>query len=314
MADEEGTAATPVSDAASNGASATDTTEQTGVYPVRTDGIVLKLCDFPTWFENRLSANLLCELNTIIILLETVRGQVNKMQRASSMLRDLYATVTVSPQVTRILKICDQIDTHAAQYGQEIPKLPGTSYLQDFAQKVKNRLKTIDDMASSSKLVRTDAFVVSSLSTFRSIIQQIVSTIELLERSHRQISIVTDYIDYIHVNVMDPINSLVQQNSNLSANQDTQQILSAAKGVNVAESTYREMCTVGVLIKAVTLKKEAEALSAAIDDMLTPLREVVKNKKVSDAFLKMDGVSWRQNLVNMLSFSIEEMLEHCRFR
>lgn len=277
-------------------------------------GSVLTFADFPVWFEETFSANLSCELHAIRALLTAIREHVHAMQVASDTLRALYTNAPVSPQMTRILKLCDQIDSLSSQYGQEIPKLPGSSYLQDFSHKLRNRLKNVDDMASSSKLVRTDAAIVSSTSLFRSLIQQIVTTIELLEDRQRQLSIVTDYIDYVHLHVLGPIANLVQQNSSLSANQDTQQILSAAKEVSDAEASYRQMCTGDIFVKNMTLKKEAVAIQEAIDDMLAPLREIVKNRKVTDEFSKMSGTSWHRSLVNMLSCPIDEMLKHCRFR
>ena len=243
-----------------------------------------------------------------------IRGEVGDLSRISAELRQSHSAATPTPQVSRIVKLCDQIDALSTLYGQEHPKLPGSTYLADIAQKLRNRLKTVDDMASSSKIVRTDPLVASSLSSIRRVIVQINSTIASLEAAQRQQSICTDYIDSMHVHVLDPILALVQQNLNLSANQDTQQIMSAAKNVTEAEETYKEACRRPIFVKVVTLKREAEQLQAALDDMLGPLREVTMNGKVARAFSQMEGASWHRNLINMLSFSISETLKHCRFR
>lgn len=275
---------------------------------------VLRLAEFPSWFESKLSDNLIFELHDIADLLDKIRSDVSDMQSISNTLRDLYANVTATPQIARILKLCDQIDAIASLYGHETPKLPGSSYLADLTQKLRNRMKTVDDMASSSKIVRTDPVVASSLSSLRAIIHAIVSTIESLETAQRRRAVITDYIDYIHLNVLDPIISLVQQNSRLSANQDTQQILSAAKDVSDAEAEYKQAFMGEIFIKMLTFKRERQALQAALDDMLVPIRNVVKDSNVAATFLRMEGISWHRNLVNMLSCPTTEMLQHCRYR
>jgi hypothetical protein len=220
----------------------------------------LFIADFPVWFQARLSENLYYELREVKDHLRNLKSLVSEVTVLAGELREVYAKA-ITPQASRVIKLCDQIDFLCQVCAGDVVVLPGTSFVTDLVQKMRNRIRTVEDMASSSKLARTDSLVADKLAVFRTLLQQISETLELIEIGQSKEAIIMDYIDYIHNHVLDPIQRLLHQNSLISAHTDTQHIITCAKSVEEAEAAYKRACIADVFQNWLSLKQNAVSTS-----------------------------------------------------
>jgi hypothetical protein len=233
-------------------------------------GPSLFIGDFPTWFEQQLSSNLSLELHFILTLITTMKNYAKDLSSIATELREMSKSVgAASSQMSkqeRVLKLCDQVDSLSYLFRDSETQLPGTSQIAELCRKCRSTMKTIDDMASSSKLARTDTALVDKLSHVRIIIHQIFNKVEQLESNQRIQSISTDYIDYIRIQIREPTLQLLHQNSLLSAQNDTQTIMKCEKNVRDAEAFYNAACISPVFVKWASLKRN----SVSFDDFHCP--------------------------------------------
>lgn len=269
----------------------------------------LFIVDIPAWFQARLSENLHHELREIKEHLRNLKTLISEVTVLAGALRDAHTKVS-TPQATRVIKLCDQIDFLCQVCTAEVPVLPGTSFVTDLVQKMRNRIRTVEDMASSSKLARTDTLVVDKLAVFRSLLHQISETLEVIESRQSKEAITMDYIDYIQNHVFDPMQRLLHQNSLISAHNDTQHIITCANSVKAAEDAYKEACTATIFKKWLALKHDAQQLQEGVEEMLSPLRSAAKHPSVAARISRHDGDMWKR----LLPHSSQELLKNCRLR
>ena len=223
--------------------------------------------DFPTWFEQQLSSNLSLELHPILSLITNMKKSVKDLCSIATELREISSKSAgaASSQISkqeRVMKLCDQVETLSHLFRDTDNQLPGTTHIAELCRKCRSTMKTIDDMASSSKLARTDTALVDRLSQVRIMIHQIFNTVELLESNQRVQSITTDYIDYIRIQIREPTLQLLQQNSYLAAQNDTQTIMKCEKNVRDAEALYNATCISPVFVQWASLKRNVVSFNS----------------------------------------------------
>ena len=123
---------------------------------------VIEITAFPTWLEKKLLIAYEYDLSSITAELGSLRTSFVQFLSQSSSIRSASG-ILPNTQSNRIFKICDQIDSLAdtiKSMNQPSCSLPDSDWLKEFSQKVKNKLKVIDEMAASTKLTKTSGLEV----------------------------------------------------------------------------------------------------------------------------------------------------------
>lgn len=230
-------------------------------------------------------------------------------------------------QLNRVLKICDQIDSLPSVENIGLNTLSDFDNLKDIGLKLRNKLKIIDDMASSTKLTKTSGLEAGI--KIRTMVSSIISNIGsclLLLFVHYFIHIL-----FFHQDSMDicTAKQLVLLNHLSSLQEGIQKpVFQLVTRISQLMTEHREMEKSFKLkeLEAVAdrpkakkletrtkLRSEVESIERIVEETLRPIRVVLKKKAT---FLPSPNTSgenypWMNTLSTLLSCSESDLLRRC---
>lgn len=194
-------------------------------------------------------------------------------------------------------------------YGSVIPTLPDSEYLRDFIQKVRNKLRTLDEMASSPKLFKKDAEVDKISQFIRNSIRSAMLAVEDLDESSSKQSALTDHIGELCQLYLRPLSHLITTYSSLPLPMNVAELIVACHSVEAAEDTYSRARSSHCLLNVAKLKYEAECIEAVLCQMLSPLRVIARTSR--SPMPRREASSAYRVLVPLLLSPEEEFLARC---
>jgi hypothetical protein len=194
--------------------------------------------------------------------------------------------------------------------GFQPPLLPSSDYIDDFITKLRKKLKTIDEMASSTKLTKTEGDNNSILSTvnIRQTVQTILHELDTLEKLKNNHNILISYINEIKISLFIPLNSLLNEYDSITPN--TNDIKTCIDNRNITHNMYMNLCESMMFTEIATCKKEAEDIEILVHELLNPLRNIIRNLQHSSSSTLRDPI-WSQALLPLLSCQTGELLARC---
>ncbi len=171
------------------------------------------------------------------------------------------------------------------------PTLPCNSFLDDLISKLRRKLKTIEEIASSTKLMKVDSENLSTL-TLRQTIQNLISEINFLEVIRGKQIVLINHISNIKDTILVPLQTALIQHENLQQDMNAFDDLNQYyENVESAKAVYLNFRESTMFIQMATLKHEAEYIENILNDMLIPLRDVVNAIKASNTSTSSTHVS-----------------------
>jgi predicted site-specific integrase-resolvase len=238
--------------------------------------------EFPLWFAETLSAAVKTDLTGVMALLRSIQSTINSIHNISVSLREVAAA---QPQAAaqlsaRCIKLCDQLDTYLVQqFGSAPPILPGASHVTELCQRLKNRIKTVDDMASSSKLTKSDEIIQSKLTSLRNHFHDLQSQIEDLEALHSNKSIVTEFIDEVKV-PLDALSKLLEERARLSEGKSSRErVIEIHGSISSQRSRGSAALCNEAMHRWIVLQELRARLEIALSDMLSCIHAMFNQSK-----------------------------------
>eukprot|EP01041_Mallomonas_annulata_P000562 gene562-1083_t len=239
----------------------------------------VSMTQFPSWFERKMNLHLIIDLGFVNNALEEIHHHILFLETLTAKLRKLHSGPVSQPsqQHSRLTRFCDQLESLTTI--QTPPALPDTESLKDYIQKVRSKLKTIDDMASSPKLFRKEADVDEISRSIRNTTHSIFECVDELEESLSKQSILTDHLGELNTSYLHPLSALLRKYEELPPALSANDVILLAQNIEHAEEAYNKSKSVDVLQQVARMKAEAEYIEGIVNAMLLPLRVAARASK-----------------------------------
>lgn len=308
------------------------------------DIIEISINDFLSWFDNKLAKFLVLDLVDINIELHLLSDNMSLLKKQSEAFKS-YSILLPATQA-RVVKLCTQIDTivlscqfdysgypeileekgYTERKQKELKEnikllgnnetympllLPDSDYLKDLISKTRNRLRTIEEMASSKNLSRADVGNGQGPLAIRDTVLNILNILERLEKFQLKQIMITDYITNIKSIVHQPLLTYAKKIENLPSLKYLLDTLNSESVVlNKTQEKYNVISKIPILLEVSQLKIELEELENILFDNIEHIKIIFeyfisKNDGKTNSF---SNIQWVRNLSSILSYSNIELL------
>jgi hypothetical protein len=302
--------------------------------------------DFLSWFDNKLAQFLILDLSDINIELRLLFDNMQLLKKQSETFKSYSMLLPASQAQSRVVKLCTQIDTiviscqydysgiyppileekgfidkkqkklkeHIKSLGNETYMpilLPDSDYLKDLISKIRSRLRTIEEMASSKNLSRADVGNGQGPLAIRETVLNILNILERLEKYQLKQIMITDYISNIKSIVHQPLLNYAKKIENLPPLQSLLVTLNSESILlNKSQDKYKVISKVPILLEVSQIKIELEGLENILIDLLAPIKTIFeyfisKNDGKTNSF---SSLQWVKNLSSIILYPNKELL------
>jgi hypothetical protein len=203
----------------------------------------------------------------------------------------------------------DPIDSLISQYGTSPPLLPHNEFLEEFIQKLRKKLKFVDEASSAVKFTRSDLQNRNTSVPSRAVVNAILSEVDILELLKAKQLFSCNYLSEIKSQVHSPLTSLLNKYSQLPALMDATELSTAAQQLHSHETAYNALRSCALFQHIASQKQEAEFIESEVNEMLRPLRQAAKTiTKLSN--VRRESV-WSRILLPLLACPTGELMARC---
>lgn len=218
-------------------------------------------------------------------------------------------STSASISSNRKFKIGEQIDSLLSQFGKSPPVLPHNEFIDDFLQKIRKKLKGMEDDEAVIRFTRFDLQNKNLTVNIRAVVSTLLHEAEILDSLKSKQSITCSYLSEIKSQVHIPLSSLLNKYSRLPSLSDSNEYYTASHLYASVESAYAVARSNPLLVHVASCKAEAEYIESEVEEMLKPLRQTAKIiTKLSS--VRRESV-WSQSLLPLLACPTGELLARC---
>lgn len=281
----------------------------------------LSLEEFVPWLERRLLDASIYELIGLNRCLYLIEVRIAKVKEYSHEYRSSASTIT-TPLATRIQKVCDHIENingvalnrlelekvMSSNGAQPLTFLPDRTQLYDFIHRLKDKLKAIDELASSKKTDnskaknakfassnRSESKKAQELNAIKAELKKLATLLEELRVIIEDKRVILDYYGSMKLNVHVPLNDIFYRISTLPSIDDAKAIAQISfHDLKRCEDQYNSARVSDGLVTIAQLNSEIEFIEMEISSLTKPLADTLsisKTSRTKEEPIRSEGVA-----------------------
>lgn len=280
------------------------------------NSMTCELKDFCAAFDSQLAVRSRFELCNIANSLESLFSIISKNKKKNEALK--------SSGGSKFQKVVDHLES-LAQLEARVPRLLDADFLKELSSKFRSKLKTIEEVLSSSKTSKKESELKTGIAEIRSEVAAITSLLDNFDSYQAQQCFLLNHHSRIKEKIHKPIQEILSEVEAFGSFDKLKGAeLSTNKMLNNCKQAYETARRHPVLQSTALLKTEAEYIENILMNIISPLQELssvvsVSSTEsivaVSDEFSEKESAilanMWPAFFVKLLRCSTSEFLVRC---